>query len=125
MSNIEYTVGQTLYAKYSGFGSTEKPLELVVVKVRKNGLADCTSVPGGHPYTFTARGYMVGTKGDRFNHGCLIDKPQFEKLRAAEDLRVRIQTATRMASDLAKWDGRDKVGYLARIDKFRAFVEGC
>lgn len=125
MSKIEYTVGQTLYAKYSGFGSTEKPLELVVVKVRKNGWADCTSVPGGHGYTFTATGGMVGTKGDRFNSGMLIDKPQFEKLLAAQDLRVRIETAKRMASDLTKWDGRDKVGYLARIDKFRAFVEGC
>lgn len=120
LSKIE--VRDVVFCKHRGNTSREMVFKGTVTKIRKNGWFDVTT-EAGNKVTYSARGEEVGT--GKWGYGCLIDEPTYVKMLAAQDLRVRIQTATRMASDLAKWDGRDKVGYLARIDKFRAFVEGC
>lgn len=111
--------GDVMYAKHRGFGSRETAFKITINKVRKNGWIDATS-EGGNPVTYTARGEEVGT--GKWGYGCLIDEGEYNSMIKRQDARVRYETVCRMASDLAKWDGEDKEAYLARIDKFRAFV---
>lgn len=123
MAKQEYTVGQTLYASQRGFGSAETPIEAVVVKVRKNRWADCTTVPGGNAITFTPSGDAVGTKGDRFNTCSLIEKERFDRLKAEYKAMQKTAQINKTIRDLGTYSPANREAMLNRIDALRSLIE--
>jgi len=123
MTKYEYTVGQTLYASQRGFGSVETPIEAVVVKVRKNGWADCTTVPGGNSITFTPSGDAVGTKGDRFNTCNLIDQPRFVRLKGEYREQQKTAQINKTIRNLGTYTPENRDLMLSRIDALRTLIE--
>lgn len=123
MAKQEYTVGQTLYASLRGFGSVETPIEAVVVKVRKNGWADCTTVPGGSAVTFTPSGDMVGTKGDRFSTCSLIEKDRFDRLKAEYKDMQNTAKINKAIKDLGTYSPANREVMLNRIEALRSLID--